>query len=324
MDKTQGSKGSSPMKYRLEPLGYGEILDRMFLIYKDNLGLFLLLVVICFSPYLLSQIIGMAFMHSGDQAMMTGMGCLNMIIFIPHIIGSLIYLGATIKVVVEAYKGRRIDLKSALQYGWKKMGPMFVTGLLYGLAVFGITILLLLGLMIIHGATAWKSTVLLVVGILVMPVILFFLLKFAFTYAMCFYLVVLEDRWSMDALKRSKELFYATPDAKFKIVLIPILINVMLIGAISAVTILSGGSLYVQMVVNILVQFLNPLYMIAMTVIYYDIRVRAEGYGMEAAVDRLMESGRTVEPPYSGAPYHPPVSPGPDIYRPESNQEEDN
>jgi hypothetical protein len=253
----------------LRPLTVGEILDTSFSLYRRHFGALATVALVCTGiPLVLRMFLEAS---GGFLANLT----LGILYALSLVVLNLVATAATVFIVSESYLGRPLSARDALRRATPYMGRILVCSLLMAMAV-GLGFLLL-----------FIPGVILAVGL-----------------ALAIPAVVLEPGISASgALSRSWEL---TRGARWRIFGLGITLLVMLYVPIVAITGLlafllptsagmfsGGGSAWVVAVVAIggLVQmFIYPLFYCVLTVTYYDLRVRKEGFDLELLASTLQSA----------------------------------
>jgi hypothetical protein len=250
----------------LRPLGVGEILDTSFSLYRRHFGALATVALVCTGIPLLLRL----FIETGG-GILSNLP-LALLYLLSVVVLNLVATAATVFIVSESYLGRPITAGEALGRATPYIGRILVCSLLMALAV-GLGFLLFLIPGIILG-----------VGLaLAMPA------------------VVLEPGLSPSAaLSRSWEL---TRGARWRIFGLGITLLVLLYVPIVAVSGLFamflpqgvGGSFdpgslatIAALAIGGLIQiFIYPLVYCVLTVTYYDLRVRKEGFDLELLASTL-------------------------------------
>ena len=253
----------------LRPLTVGEILDTSFALYRRHFGALATVALVCTGVPLVLRL----FLEAGGGVLT------NLALFALYLVSlvvlSLVATGATVFIVSESYLGRPISAREALSRATPYLGRILLSSLLVVFVV-GLGFLLL----VIPG-------IILGVGL-----------------ALAIPAVVLEPRMSASAaLSRSWEL---TRGSRWRIFGLGLTLLVLLYVPVVAITGLfalilpkasgSGfgpGSLssIVALSVSGLVQMLiYPLFYCVLTVTYYDLRVRKEGFDLELLASSLQSA----------------------------------
>jgi hypothetical protein len=145
------------------------------------------------------------------------------------------------------------------------------------------------------GTILWKllgtnllQTLILMIGfiLLIVPGIIF---TIWFMFAVS--IVILEEQWAMNALKRSKSLGKGYYLRNFGILLvlliISIIIGALLGGTIGAVILATIGEGAFAIFLDLIQTIFTPLGVCAVVLMYYDLRVRKEAYNNEVLAEEL-------------------------------------
>jgi uncharacterized membrane protein len=250
----------------LRPLSVGEILDTSFSLYRRHFAALATVSLVCTGLPLVLRLFVEA--SGGLFAHLT----LVLVYFLCLVVLSLVATGATVFIVSESYLGRPLTARDALVRATPHMGRILIASLLMGLVI-------LLGflLMVIPG-------VILAVGLAVaIPA-----------------LVLETGRGASGALSRSWEL---TRGSRWRIfglgltLFVLLYIPVVAISGLVAVLVPRGAAAgfgasstatIVALAIGGVVQlFIYPLFYCVLTVTYYDLRVRKEGFDLELLASSL-------------------------------------
>jgi uncharacterized membrane protein len=250
----------------LRPLSVGEILDTSFSLYRRHFGALATVSLVCSGlPLVLRLFVEAA---GGMFTHLT----LTLVYFLSLVVLSLIATGATVFIVSESYLGRPLTARDALTRATPYMGRILIASLLMGLVI-----MLGLFLMVIPG-------IILGVGL-----------------AVAIPAVVLEaGRSASGALSRSWEL---TRGSRWRIfglgftLFVLLYVPVVAISGLVAVLLPRGSAVVfgpastatiVALALGGVVQlFIYPLFYCVLTVTYYDLRVRKEGFDLELLASSL-------------------------------------
>lgn len=274
----------------LRPLGVGEIIDHSLAIYRRQFGA---LVTITLSANAIPLLLMIYLFTSGGvlqrPALYAG------ILLLSIVLGALA-TAATVFLVSETYLGNSISggaaINRATRFLWRLILLTMMLSLVVGLSVI---IFFLPGLV-----TA--STVLLALAVI--PAFITALIIFTGLLVATPALVI-EDATPSAALSRSWQL---TRGFRWKMLGLVIVVGIILAIPSLAMSFLRGGSMAMQplgefstadIMWEIVAQFVStliyPLLYCALTVAYYDLRVRKEGFDLE-----LLESTLAHALPSSG------------------------
>ena len=252
----------------LRPLTVGEIIDTSFSLYRRHFGALATVALVCTG---IPLVLRMFLEASGGFLVNLTLGVLYALSLV---VLNLVATAATVFIVSESYLGRPLSAWEALRRATPYMGRILVCSLLMAIAVgLGFMLLLVPGVILAVGL------------VLAIPA------------------VVLEPRTSASgALSRSWEL---TRGARWRIFGLGITLLVLLYVPVVAITglfalllpenagMFSGGSLGMVMAIAVggLVQmFIYPLFYCVLTVAYYDLRVRKEGFDLELLASTLQSA----------------------------------
>lgn len=260
----------------LRPLGVGEIIDHSLAIYRRQ---FVALVTITLSANALPLLLMVYLLSSGG--IMAQPLLYAAVLLLSIVLGSLA-TAATVFLVSETYLGNSISggvaISRATRFLWRLILLTMMVSLVVGLAVL---------VFLLPGIVA-ASPVLLVLAMI--P---------AFIVALAIFTgllvstpaLVLEDATASAALSRSWQL---TKGFRWKMLGLVIVVGIIIAIPSIALTFLRGGGMATQVSVEfstadilweIAAQFIStliyPLLYCALTVAYYDLRVRKEGFDLE-------------------------------------------
>jgi hypothetical protein len=261
----------------LRPLTIGEVLDRTFTLYRTN---FLLFIGIAAVPQLLVLALSLAVLQlPAAPRGPLGLPDIRYYLTLPFLSAGLLALvvlivanlfsqGATILAVADLYLGRPATIVESLRRTWGELGTLFGIALLSGLAIgFGALFLIFPG------------------------VYLYCRLMVAAPVAM------IEQRGVFDSLSRSFRLTQSNAGRAFLITLLFMVISLamsMLFGApfgiLSVVYradpfLIKTFSALNTIASSVSAILIKPIILIAISVFYFDLRVRKEGFDLQFMMD---------------------------------------
>ena len=281
----------------------GEILDGTFNIYRRHFGLFMRLsLVIVWLPtalmvYFTVRFAGnpLEFLNTVEQHPLAtfGIGLVAMVIWVG---GSLLLKAGTIRVISDSYLGQEPELGTALRFGFAKLVPLLLVALSKTLLLILICVFGLLGM-----------TLVVVLGRLMGPAIggvLVFVgvvgLGWLVTWIACGYgtttpIVVLEElSSSFDAFGRSWELTRGLRGKVFGTMAVTWLIGYfvpqMVISGINSFLAVGGDTslqTFFVVLASLIGILLAPILPCALTLLYYDLRVRREAFDLQILSEQL-------------------------------------
>lgn len=286
----------------LRPMQLGEILDGTFSIYRRHFGLFMRLsLVLVWLPTAVAVYLQVRF--SRDPFEILGMleqHLVPVVLFglamvLVLMTAALLLTAGTIRIISDSYLGHTPSLGSALRLGAQKIIPLLLVSLSKGLL-----------LMLVAGFGALAVGLLLLIGRMISPLVAGLLMFTGFIglvwlvfYVACGYgvttpIVVLEDlSSSFDAFGRSWDL---TRGARWKVLgtaavtwLMAQFVPQMIVGGVSGA--LGATAEAIQPIFIVLASLLSivlaPLLPCAMTLLYYDLRVRREAFDLQILSEQL-------------------------------------
>ncbi|MCE1247273.1 MAG: hypothetical protein LWY06_11565 [Firmicutes bacterium] len=265
-------KDDSRRFYLREPMNLGEIIDATIDLFKKNIKDFTITSLVVAAPaivlMLILTVINMTMPEDHESILAM------VFIFVTFAVSFLIvifYLNALIKMSSDFYNGVKTSFKEACAFSIKKFWKMTQALILSGI---GFAVLFVITGMVFAGVTMATSNQYLAAGAAIIP------FGFAIYYTFCIflfpYVLVIEDAGVVESLKRSYELFRSSRNSMMKIILVPYLINALTIVAT-----------FIPFLGSFLVFLTYPLPIIAMTLVYYDIRIRSEGYDLMLQAEKL-------------------------------------
>ncbi|UCG87004.1 MAG: hypothetical protein JSW71_00190 [Gemmatimonadota bacterium] len=259
--------------YQIRELSFGEILDGAFAVYRAHFGLLVGIAVICTGLpaviYMYMTMVGIEFVSAGTV----------LVWLVLYGVGGLMAAGATIHVISQAYLGQMPRLGEAIRFALGKIGKIFVAGLAkYLIILLASFVPLTIGFVVamvvadpIVGAAVLGVTLVVATGVAVV---------FSAAYAVVTQVVVLEQETpATQGLRRS---WILTRGFRFKAFGVGVVLGVLMslpflaAGVLEAVlpdfaVLFSGGSSLLQFIIY-------PVLPSALTLLYYDLRVRQEAF----------------------------------------------
>ena len=243
-------------KPNFQPKSFSGIVDAAFKMYSQDFVSLIKLSLIFNLPLLLMQMVMQTTDANQSPAIVFGAAILMIVL---SLVCSSMLTGATMQIVSARYLGEKISFTEAMGRTTAILGKVISTSMLVGIWIF-------LGfLMLIIPGIFW-----------------------IFTLALALPAVVLEGKSGSEALARSKEL---VKHNRGKVVgtVIGIGLIVGLLGAVFgglwqgglAVASVDGTGLFAQAGESLLSFLIAPINNVALVILYYDLRIRYEGYDLE-------------------------------------------
>jgi hypothetical protein len=249
----------------LRPLTVGEILDTSFSLYRRHFGALATVALVCTGIPLALRL----FLQSAG-GFFTNVA-LSLLYLLSLVVLNLVATGATVFIVSESYLGRPISAREALGRATPYMGRILICSMLIAFAVgLGFLFLFIPGIILAVGLAVSIPAVILEPG-----------------------------PGPVGALSRSWQL---TSGSRWRIFGLGVTLLVLLYVPVVAVTGLfamvlpgagsrfgpSSSATLVALALGGLVQmFIYPLFYCVLTVAYYDLRVRKEGFDLELLASTL-------------------------------------
>lgn len=246
---------------RFEAMTTGTLLDRAFRLYANNFALMLGITAAAYVPFYLILLVIEASL--GGRLQSPG-GGLSMLLF--HLVSMILWAsiafpiasGAATYAISERYLGNDVTIIDALRRGLNHFWTL-------SLAQIAATIRVLIGFVL-----------------LVVPGILWML-----SYSLIVPAILIEGQKALPGLRRSRELVKGHRGKVFLVMVVINLLQAVLAGGVGVIfTFLlasDSGSLAVlsSALGNLLSIFLTPLGINAAILLYYDMRIRKEGFDLE-------------------------------------------
>jgi hypothetical protein len=291
------------------PMGFGEILDGAFTLYRRNLVTFLV------TALLPTLVLGAAFYAFGGayfRAVLSGdpsalMGAVGSL-FLGMILGGLAYMvlwAALTRQAAQAYVGQPTSVGDGMRTGIRKllpiMGAGFVIGIL-GLVVY-FAIVLVFAVIVGIGAATGSAVVGVVFGLIGgLLALAAYLCAIAMLFAVLPAIIV-EDKGPIEAIGRSFDLARGALGRIVGLMVVTILITYLPVMAVLLVTggfanladpnaLPDAGQFVTQQILGLGAGVLTTPFMVAVIVLlYFDRRVRTEALDVRMAADRLAMAG---------------------------------
>jgi hypothetical protein len=271
------------VEHQFEPMSVGMVLATTFRLYSQNFSLMFGITAILHAPFLFFSIIPVLFWPSGNNPILgllvalsaSLLGLLNLLIVYP------LSTGATTKAVSDRYLGQDVTIRSALSEAWVNVGTLLLTQLVVGVLVFvGFILLVVPGIL-------WMLSYALVPPVIMIEASNRKLSRQVYSItgdAKGTTPVIMERA---DIRRRSYQLVSGNRGKVFLTLLLFIVLSFLLsLGADWIInTLFESQSLVAfraQTIVGSLINIaVSPLQTIAITLLYYDLRIRKEGFDLE-------------------------------------------
>ena len=288
-DSSQASNGEETTAASLQPMGFTDILDSMFSLYRNHFRLFLSISAVYFVIGLAaSLLIGISTISAANSDQFGVLMLIVGVISLANSVVMLFVIGALVFGSTQVFLGVQIDAGAAFKQAKRRFWPYLGSNLLYGIVVGLLTITL--------------------IGI---PFALFF----GFRWVFCSLAAVFEEKSAVRALKRSSELvkggWWRVFGMMIGIILLVFLVQSILQFSLLFVLGLSqamgGDGDFLEMLRQMFIPQLTtwkdliahsirnvvslaitclmlPVGIIGATLVYFDRRIRTEGFDIEMRV----------------------------------------
>ena len=239
----------------LRPRKATEIIDAAIEVYRRNPIHFLLLAAMVRVPWLIVQIVVVAPQGGEAEALLPAM-----MISAGTMITTFLMAGFVIHMASELYLGRETDAFATIRAIAPRVPAVFTASLLQGTAI-------VLGLMLFLFPAVWVTAV----CFAVLPVL------------------VIEKRGVFGAFARSARLSARVKGHILSALGLVVLIRIIVELGIALVAVVIPKLELRYIAVTAAAMIIYPLLGIAMTLIYYDIRIRKEGFDIEMMAQQTPE-----------------------------------
>lgn len=281
----------------LQPMGMGQILDAAFTLYRRHFGSMVGVVVILYGPVLLAFVLVFGALvgyapDDPDPARVIALSGVLVTLFLLVLIAYAAAEGALTKAISDVFLTGRTSVWDACRAALRRIVPLlagaFLKMLLIGLGAFlGVVVALPFAIV---GVLADAGEVLLGViagglGVLGMAVAasIAFALFFAVTPV-----IMLERVGPVTALGRSSRLSRGRWIRILAVLGIAMLIGLVLwSGGVTLFTLLVPHVVLSQVAQQVISIIFAPYYAICVVLLYYDARIRAEGFDLEVMARQL-------------------------------------
>ena len=265
----------------LRPLHTGEMLDRAVRLYRNHFFLLIGIVALAIVPMIILQVLSQIVI--GDSRIVT---LLQSVFVISLVQGSLVYA------ISSAYFGQPFSIGTAYRAGVHHYGSLWGSFVLQGLAI-GVPVGLIIGCGIVTTATMDGGIIVMLISILLfVPFAVYLGTRWLLTIPG----IILENQGATDGLRRSWNL---TDGVFWRVLGVSILTGLLtfFVAQLPGVAVTYGLAFffpeaaigpYIEIVMTGLSLILAlPLSMGVIVLLYYDLRVRREGYDLELQAQEL-------------------------------------
>lgn len=264
---------SNPMP-RFEPMTTGALLDRAFRLYTSNFSLMLGITAAAYVPFYLIMLLiesglGINLQSRGGNLTTILFQIVFMILWAS--IAFPIASGAATYAISERYLGNEATIGESLRQGLSRFWTLSV-------AQITATVRVLFGFLL-----------------LIVPGLLWML-----SYSLIVPAILVEGQKATSSLRRSTDLVKGQRGKVFLVLLVVNLLQLILAGGVAMIAGMffnaetSAGALLNSAMNNLMSIFLTPLGIIATILLYYDMRIRKEGFDLEMLSRAITTRPETV------------------------------
>ena len=272
---------------RLRARSVTEIVDAAFQLYRRDALEYILVTAVAYSPLLILQLMLFGAMESSSASVkLDSISGLWFGLLLLGFVGYAIMVAVVSKFSSDIYLGRTADLGATIRLSFSKVLPLIGASLLFGLLVS-------LGVLLFAVSIAlWGP----VYGSLGFVLAVVWALWVVARYFAVFQVIILENRGVIDAFSRAGALSRGQKGhVVLTLFLVLLIITVVAIAVMTVAALLPSQMIagVVQMVYTVVAY---PLIGIAQMILYYDLRIRAEGFDIEVMTGALGAAPRETEP----------------------------
>ena len=245
---------------RFEPMTTGALLDRAFRLYTSNFSLMLGITAGAYVPFYLIMLALQSGIGAHFQSLIGGLSALLFQLLFMIFWASVAFpiaSGATTYAISERYLGNDVAIGDALRRGLSHFWPLSI-------AQITATLRVLIGFLLIIPGILWMLS-----------------------YSLIVPAILIEGQRALPSLRRSSDLVRGYRGKVFWVLLIVNLLQAVLAGGVDMISHLlfgsasASGEILGAALGNLLSIFLAPLGIIAAILLYYDMRIRKEGFDLE-------------------------------------------
>jgi len=259
---------------RFEAMTTGALLDRAFRLYANNFALLLGITAVAYVPFYLIMLVFQSSMSFNPNDENAGWAAILYFIVFMVLWTSIAFPiagGAATYAISERYLGNNVAINVALRRGLANFWSV-------AMAQITVSIRVLIGLML-----------------LIVPGVLWLL-----SYSVVVPVILVEGQKAVPSLRRSRELMKGHRGKAFGIMTVMILLEAISAIGISSVlgSVLStdsaSGAVLHSAITNLLSIFFAPLGIVATILLYYDMRIRKEGFDLDMLSRAMADNTQSV------------------------------
>ncbi len=285
----------------LRPLGVGDIVDRVFTLYRSRPLMYLaiaaipylvlILVLIALTAAFAGTLAAFAGLLAGGAASLDRLGASAgllvvyvALVVVAALVMSLVQSGSLVAAAAARYMGKETSVGAALRAGLRASPRLLAMGVIAVIAVCALWVLLSIGMAV---SRQWWA---ILIGVVLGLVATFYL---AASWMVSPAVAVLESTGPVASLSRSWRL---ADGGRWRILGLILLLTILQIVASSLLSFLVVASLVTDRAIQLIVQQAAnllatiawaPVYWGTFAVLYYDLRVRKEALDLQLAAEAL-------------------------------------
>ena len=277
---------------QLEPRGSAQIIDASIRLFRQHAGPFIALGIVAMLPSFV--VFGVLFARMGDSLTQPGAELPPAFIALLPLtfVAALWYLlleGAIVAAASDAYLGRPVSAAAGLRRVLSRLGPVLGSVVLKWLLMYAVAIVISLAIAIPAGMLGASGVARpeLLAPVTVVVMVGIFLYLFARLFAVPA-TALLENNGAVAALGRASRLASGSIWRIVKVYLIAFLV----LAVVSLLCIVLGAILLsawpaAQVLLMLPYLLVYPLLSVITTVLYYDVRIRREGFDIEVMAGQM-------------------------------------
>lgn len=313
------------MAYDLRPLSLAELLDRSFSLYRRHFWVFVgimappsvAMLILSLGSNLVNGIQALApeFQPGAETGLALALGVMAVILvaFVFYWISYALALGATTSAVSTIYGGGTPSISESFGAIRGKLGRLAWLLFLLAVRLGGIVLIVVVASVAAAAAGGLVTPVFAVLGALSGMLVAFGLFIWMFLrYAVCVPAAVLEENTASEAIARSIDLTAGSLLKVLVLLLFTVVVTYAALGIFQMPFLIAAAVVGIETPTGFWLNMLgvvfgslasaltSPLAVVAVAVLYYDLRIRHEGLDLELMVAKLKEtaaSASTQSPP---------------------------
>ena len=282
----------SARENNFEPMTAGMILDKAFRLYLENFALMVGLSAILNIPVLAFTLIFGGGQVNPDNTNVSAL-LVGLLPLLPLLLAMLLIVplisGATTAAVSDVYLGNSVTVGHALSAAWSRAWSLlknqFIISFIVGGAVIGAGIVLSLfaGFLVAVSVPRILVAAIVFVGIIPVLVLAIFL---ALSYMLVSPIIMIEGSKNDSQIRRRSWVLVKGNRLKIFLILLAItaiqlLVQLGIAGVMFVAFGIGTSSMVTQAMNGLISILLTPMSVISVTLLYYDFRIRKEGFDLE-------------------------------------------